>query len=266
MTSRVFAFTDSHCHLDFREFDQHRENLLEQCHELGVCRFIVPGITAKRWPRVLGLCQRHPQALPCLGLHPWWIEDATDEHLWLLEQLAQEQPLVAIGEIGIDGAIDDIDKQSDYFSKQLQIAKNQHLPVVIHHRKSHHLIVPILKQAKLEYGGIIHAFSGNYQQAMTYIEMGFKLGIGGTITYDRAAKTRDAVSKIPLEAIVLETDAPAMPLQGFQGKDNSPTQLPRVFNELSKLRSEDHQQLAEQIENNITQVLSVSAKRKVSIS
>ncbi len=191
-------------------------------------------------------------------MHPWWIEDATDEHLWLLEQFAAEEPLVAIGEIGIDGAIDDLDKQSHYFGAQLTIANNQQLPVVIHHRKSHHLITPKLKQAKVTHGGVIHAFSGNYQQAMTYIDMGFKLGIGGTITYERAAKTRDAVSKIPIEAIVLETDAPALPLNGFQGKHNSPEQLPRVLTSLAELRQQDEVDLAKQIEMNVEQVFKLT--------
>ncbi|QBY05159.1 TatD family deoxyribonuclease [Thalassotalea sp. HSM 43] len=248
-------FTDSHCHLDFREFDDIRDDLMFQCQQLGIKRFIVPGITRKRWSRVLGLAQRYQGITPCLGLHPWWIEKATEQDLWLLQELAVEHNIAAIGEIGIDGAVEHLEKQQEYFAAQLAIAKQLNLPVIVHHRKSHHLIMPHLQRTGLEKAGIVHAFSGNYQQAKAYIDLGFKLGIGGTITYDRAAKTRDAVSKIPLQHIVLETDAPAMPLQGFQGLDNSPKYLPKVFEQLLSLRSESAEVIAEQIEANVNQFL-----------
>ncbi|MDN3653854.1 TatD family hydrolase [Thalassotalea ponticola] len=248
-------FTDSHCHLDFQEFDSIRDDLIQHCHSLGIERFIVPGITSKRWPRVLSLAKQFPQVIPCLGLHPWWIDKASDQDLWLLEELAIEHSIAAIGEIGIDGVIDDIETQTKYFTAQLEIANKLDLPVIIHHRKSHHLIVPELKRINLARGGIIHAFSGNYQQAKAYIDLGYRLGVGGTITYPRAIKTREAIAKIPLSAIALETDAPAMPLNGFQGLDNSPKYLPKVFAELCQLRSESEQHIAQQVEDNINAFL-----------
>lgn len=247
-------FTDSHCHLDFTEFDANRDELMKRCAALNINRFIVPGITAKRWPRVLELCQTYPNALPCLGLHPWWIAKASDNDILQLEQLISKNDLVAVGEIGIDGAIADIDKQIAYFVKQLQIAKKHRLPVVVHHRKSHHLIVPKLQQADLSEGGVIHAFSGSYQQAKAYIDLGFKLGIGGTITYPRAVKTINTVKKLPLESMLLETDAPAMPLDGFQGKINSPDKIINVFKHLCTLRNESPERLQQSIEQNLKQV------------
>ena len=246
-------FTDSHCHLDFIEFDACRDELIQRCATLNINRFIIPGITAKRWPRVLELCQKYSNALPCLGLHPWWIAKATENDLLLLEQLINQHDLAAVGEIGIDGAIDNIEKQTDYFVKQLYIAKKHSLPVVIHHRKSHHLIVPELKKANLEKGGVIHAFSGSYQQAKAYIDMGFKLGIGGTITYPRAIKTIKTVKKLPLDSILLETDAPAMPLEGFQGEINSPEKIVDVFQQLCSIREESPEILQQAIEQNLQQ-------------
>ncbi|WOH39113.1 TatD family hydrolase [Thalassotalea fonticola] len=247
-------FTDSHCHLDFTEFDADRNELIKRCAKLNINRFIVPGITAKRWPRVLQLCLKYPSAWPCLGLHPWWIAKASEDDLMLLEQLLGKHDLIAVGEIGIDGAIEDIDKQTEYFVKQLHIAKKHDLPVVVHHRKSHQLIVPELKHVNLTKGGIIHAFSGSYQQAKAYIDLGFKLGIGGTITYPRAIKTIKAVKKLPLDSIVLETDAPAMPLEGFQGEINSPEKIVNVFSHLCNLRDESPEVLQESIENNLKQM------------
>lgn len=247
-------FTDSHCHFDFTEFDADRDALIKRCAELNINRFIVPGITAKRWPRVLELCQKYPTAWPCLGLHPWWIAKAIEDDLTLLDQLIIKHDLIAVGEIGIDGAIEGITKQTEYFVKQLHIAKKHDLPVIVHHRKSHHLIVPELKKVSLNKGGVIHAFSGSYQQAKAYLDLGFKLGIGGTITYPRAIKTINTVKKLPLDSILLETDAPAMPLDGFQGEINSPEKITNVFHHLCELRNENAEILQESIENNLKQI------------
>ncbi|KGK00399.1 TatD family hydrolase [Thalassotalea sp. ND16A] len=250
-------FTDSHCHLDFTEFDAKRDELMKKCAQLQIQRFIVPGITAKRWSRVITLCQQSPSAYPCLGLHPWWIEKATYADLLLLEQMLAQHPIIAVGEIGIDGAISDIEKQTEYFTKQLAIAKKHNLPVVVHHRKSHHLIVPELKTIALSRAGVIHAFSGNYQQAKAYIDLGYKLGIGGTITYPRASKTINAVKRIPVESILLETDAPAMPLHGFQGEINTPDKIAVVFEHLLALRTEPADRLAQTIEDNVQQLFNL---------
>ncbi|WNC73403.1 TatD family hydrolase [Thalassotalea psychrophila] len=250
-------FTDSHCHLDFTEFDADRDELIKRCAQLNINRFIVPGITAKRWPRVLELCQKYQNAWPCLGLHPWWIAKATDNDLIVLDQMIRKNDIVAVGEIGIDGVIEDIDKQTEYFVKQLHIAKKYDLPIVVHHRKSHQLIVSELKKISLPKSGIIHAFSGSYQQAKAYIDLGFKLGIGGTITYPRAIKTIKTVKKLPLDSILLETDAPAMPLNGFQGEINSPEKITDVFQQLCSIRTESPEKVQQAIEQNLLQVFNL---------
>ena len=112
----------------------------------------------------------------------------------------------------------------------------------------------MLKKVNLTRAGIIHAFSGSYQQAKNYIDLGFKLGIGGTITYPRAEKTIKAIKRLPLDSLVLETDAPAMPLYGFQGQANSPLKLINVFESLVAIRQESAEAIAEQIEQNISQL------------
>lgn len=251
-------FTDSHCHLDFKEFNAIREPLISQCAQHNIHRFIVPGITAKSWPRVIALANNHNNIYASLGLHPWWINKARDEDLITLENLLEAEPIVAVGEIGIDGAFDNIEQQTGFFIKQLTIANKFDKPVIIHHRKSHHLIQPILKTTPVHRAGVIHAFSGNYQQAKAYLDLGFKLGIGGTITYERAHKTRETIKKIPLESILLETDAPAMPLSGFQGEINSPLKITNVFDSLCTLRTEPKEYIASQIEQNVEQLFSLT--------
>ncbi len=116
-------------------------------------------------------------------------------------------------------------------------------------------LLQVLKQQKFSQGGILHAFSGSFQQGKAFIDMGFKLGIGGTITYERAEKTRKAVKQFPLEALVLETDSPSMPLNGFQGQINTPAQLPLVLTELAELRGEDPLQIAKALWSTTAQLL-----------
>lgn len=244
-------FTDSHCHFDFPEFDDHRENIASDLIDTGVHRLIVPGVSAEHWSRQLNTCSKLSPCYFAFGIHPWWIEDAKEADLDKLEQvLRSADNVVALGEIGLDAKVANPDKQQRFFEQQLALAKQLQLPVLVHHRQTHSPISKALRHYQLSRGGIIHAFSGSYQQAKIYIDLGYRLGIGGVITYDRAKKTRDTVSRVPLDALVLETDAPAMPLSGRQGEANSPVYLKEVFATLCDLRDENEQQIAEQLEKN----------------
>lgn len=256
----MISFTDSHCHLDFAEFDDNREALLKQCAQADINRIIIPSITPNNWQQVLTLAannQHATQLFACLGIHPWFLTDLPEQSLEDLSTLiaTQRTNIIAVGEAGIDGAIvkqqDNLLKQQLFFDYQLQLAKQHQLPIIVHHRQSHQWLVPALKSAQLNKGGVIHAFSGSYQQAKAYLDLGFKLGIGGTITYPRAQKTIKTVTKLPVECLLLETDAPAMPLSNYQGQINSPLRITDVFKALCEIRSEPKEQLAEQLETNI---------------
>ncbi len=197
--------------------------------------------------------------------------DLTSEHLDLLRHKVQQEQknIIAIGEIGIDGAIskraenpeNNLKKQQYFFDFQLNLAQKNQLPVIIHHRQSHDKIVPFLKKYQLEKTGVIHGFSGSYQQAKTYLDLGFKLGIGSTISFSRAKKTINTLKRLPLSAIVLETDAPSMPLskevlteEGESQKVNSPINLLKIFELLANIRTESSQDIALQLEKNIEQL------------
>jgi TatD DNase family protein len=267
-------FTDSHCHLDFSEFSASISELVQQCAQANIHQIIIPAIHPDNWQKVIELAskhrsstplkasqakanQQHCKLYPCLGIHPWFLNDLNSSHLELLRQQVNQNKdqLVAIGEAGIDGTIakqqDNLVKQQCFFDYQLQLAKDVNLPIIIHHRQSHQFIMPLLKQHKLSTGGIVHAFSGSYQQARDYIDLGFKLGIGGTITYPRAKKTINAIKRLPIESLVLETDAPAMPLADEQGQVNSPLNIVKIFKQLASIRNESETLLAEQLEVNI---------------
>lgn len=182
--------------------------------------------------------------------------------LALLEALLQQYApkICAVGEIGLDFAIDPLsfDPQQQFFSAQLRLATEFSKPVVLHHRKSMVQLLAELKRQKFQQGGILHAFSGSPEQGQAFVDLGFKLGIGGTITYSRAVKTRRTISQLPLNCFVLETDAPAMPLAGYQGQINSPKQLALVFESFCQLRQESPQIIADQLWRNTTSVLGIS--------
>jgi len=273
----MMQFTDSHCHLDFTEFNKSISELLLQCHAQNIHRIIIPSVNPKHWQRVLSLAEEpntHVNIACALGIHPWYLILQDNISSTSYELTIQEQQLtqainknrhniIAVGECGIDvfkakkntpneqAFNENIQLQQDFFEMQLNIAKQNNLPVIVHHCQSHPLILPLLKKHKLNKAGVIHAFSGSYQQAKDYIDLGFKLGIGGTITYPRAKKTINAIKRLPLSSLLLETDAPAMPPFGMQGINNSPLNLVTVFQALVAIRSEPKEVIAKQIEANV---------------
>jgi TatD DNase family protein len=237
---------DSHCHLDFSCFEHDRVEVLNNCTRLAVNTIVIPGTQASKWQRQIELCDLYPQLRFALGLHPYFLNSFKSAHLVHLGNLLNQHQnkVLALGEIGLDKHIDvDWKLQVNVFEQQLTIAKEHALPVILHHRNSHNELIRILKVNKFSQGGIVHAFSGSLQEAYTYLDLGFKIGIGGGITYSRANKTRKTITQLPLSCLVLETDAPDMPLMGKQGKRNSPEYLPEIFESLLALRSETKQQI-----------------------
>lgn len=231
---------DSHCHFDFPVFDKDRDEVVRHCERLGISHIVIPGTERHNWPQLEALCERYQACYYALGLHPYFLRSDSLTALGELESAIKKVPskLVAIGETGLDAAIEvPISLQTESFEQHLFLAGKYNLPVIVHHRKSHHLIMEQLKLSSHEHCGVIHAFSGSYEQGMAYINAGFKLGIGGTITYERAKKTRDAVARLPLEEMLLETDAPDMPLSGQQGKPNSPINTVNVAKALARLKN-----------------------------
>ncbi|WP_100656350.1 TatD family hydrolase [Alteromonas flava] len=228
------ALVDSHCHLDFAVFDADREAIIQHAIDAGVERFLVPGTEARRWPALLAFGQ-HPKIDIALGLHPYFLTQASMPELRnaldsLRMLLADHQDSVsAIGECGLDAVIDcSMATQIEIFDAQIQLANEINKPLIIHARKTHHLIAERLSANRFAQRGIIHGFSGSIELATSYLERGFLLGIGGTITYPRGNKTRETIKALGLSAIVLETDSPDMPLHGCQGERNTPSQTARI--------------------------------------
>lgn len=245
-------FFDSHCHFDFAAFDSDRELIWRECNALEIAHLIIPGVAPEQWPVAAGIAQQYRNIYFGVGLHPWWVSDnvaadyLVDARQRLEKNLAQEK-CVAIGECGLDAVIaTPIQLQQQVLDIHLQLAQQISKPLIIHCRKAHNELLVQLKAYDLPAGGVIHGFSGSYELAASYWDMGFRLGIGGTITYERANKTRTAVKKLPLDALLLETDAPDMPLSGKQGERNSPAHIIDIAQMLADLRGEPLEKIAAQ--------------------
>ena len=250
---------DSHCHLDTAAFDADRLQVIEHCQQLGITQIIVPAIDQPGWNRLLELCQQHAALQPALGLHPVFIEKHHADDIQILEQFIDTDCPLAVGEIGLDFFIRELDrdKQQQLFEAQLGIAQNADLPAILHCRKAHDQVIQTLKRLPVK-GGIAHAFNGSRQQADQYIDMGFKLGFGGTLTYERSNKIRALARSLPLSAIVLETDAPDMVVAAHRGERNSPEYLPDCLAALATIRDEAPEIIAAQTTRNVRDVLGLS--------
>lgn len=253
-------FFDSHCHFDFAVFDQDRERVWRECNARGIQQLMIPGVEPKQWQTAATIAEPHKNIFIGVGVHPHWIKkdlvanDVAGYISQLREQLKNNihrPKCVAVGECGLDAFIETpIALQQLVLNVHLQLAQEIALPLIIHCRKAHNELFAQLQHYQLPAGGVIHAFSGSYELAARYWAMGFRLGVGGTITYERAQKTRAAVKHLPLEAILLETDAPDMPLSGKQGERNSPENIIAIAQTLADLRGETLATIAAQTTRN----------------
>ncbi|GEN26924.1 deoxyribonuclease [Halovibrio variabilis] len=239
--------TDAHCHLDFSQFDHDRQRVFAAAKAVGVSRFVVPGTTRERWQQVLALGERADTSV-CLGLHPYFVEQHQTADIAALDQfLAEQAEVVAVGECGIDGRFSDtLETQWYYFDAQLKLAKQYALPVVVHCVQANDKVAKRLRQLALPKAGLIHAFSGSIEQATKFLDLGYKLGLGGAVTYERAKRLRRTVEALPDDAFVLETDSPDMPLSGYQGRRNEPRRVAEVCDVVATLRGQTAEQIAAQ--------------------
>jgi len=237
---------DSHVHIDDVRFNKDLAEVLSRARNSSVVAQIVPGVHAGNWVNVRSVCQEHDDLFPCYGLHPCFMSQHVAEHTHELAAWLGREPTVAVGECGLDYAVADLDKaaQQRVFAAQLSLAREFRLPVVIHAHKAVEDVIRMVRGSG-QYRGMVHSFNGSLQQAHRLIDLGYKLGFGGAITYTRATRLRDLISKLPLEAIVLETDAPDQPNSQHFGERNEPAFLLEVWQQVSELRDEDADTIAE---------------------
>lgn len=242
---------DTHCHLDVEDFDPDRAEIIARCKALGIVGMVVPGIHMAGMPGLIELCAKEDILHPALGLHPIYLDQHKLGDVEALVSLVEQVHPVAIGEIGLDYYVQGLDpqRQQTLFEAQLAIARDADLPVVLHIRKAYDQVLATLRRMRLS-KGIAHAFSGSMQQAQQFVDLGFRLGFGGTVTYERSNRIRCLAHELPLSAIVLETDAPDIPTANHRGERNSPEYLPEVLHALAEVRGEEPAYIAAQTTRN----------------
>ena len=231
-------FIDTHCHLDATEFNGQQDAIVREAQAAGVGALVLPAIERANFAAVQTLCTQYPNCAPAYGIHPMYADRATPADLDVLRDYLVQPDTVAVGEIGMDFFIQHYDqvRQEYFFVEQLKLAREFDLPVLLHIRRAQDTVLKHLRLSHVR-GGIAHAFNGSAQQAAELIKLGFKLGFGGAMTYSRATRLRELATTLPLESIVLETDAPDIPPDFLdRGQPNKPEYLPRIAQTLAELR------------------------------
>lgn len=247
---------DTHCHLDAAEFDADRDAVYAAAMAAGVRQIVVPGVTVNRNFRPKLKIADYPACYEAYGIHPLYVDQSSPEDLSRLRAWLQQAPPVAVGEIGLDFYVSglDVERQTHFFVEQLKLAREFDLPVLLHIRRA---VDPVLKQLRRigVRGGIAHAFNGSRQQADEFIKLGFALGFGGAMTFTGSTRIRELARTLPLESIVLETDAPDIPPAWLNGGRNAPGELPRIVEVLADLRNMPPDALVAQTAENVRAVL-----------
>jgi len=236
---------DSHSHLDVGEFDADRSGVLARARAAGVTRQIIPAIDAAHFVRVRDLCANEAGLYPAYGLHPMYLAEHQPEHLDELKQWIEREKPVAVGECGLDFFVAGLDaeRQRHYLQRQLELAREFDLPLILHARRALDEVTSAIRRiGKLR--GVVHSFSGSVEQAQQLWKLGFCIGIGGPVTYPRARRLREIVATMPLEFLLLETDSPDQPLHGHQGARNEPALLTEVCACVASLRRVDEGAIA----------------------
>ena len=237
---------DTHCHLDAHEFEGDSRAVARRAAAAGVSMIVIPAVERGNFAAVAQLAAQEANVSYALGIHPICVPNAREEDLAFLraqvEAALADPRFVAIGEIGLDFFIPMLcepamrEKQDYFFREQLRIARDFALPVLMHVRRSQDQVLKHVRQVRPA-GGIAHAFNGSFQQAQIYIDLGFKLGFGGAMTFTRALQIRRLATQLPLEAFVLETDAPDISPAWVHPGINSPQQLPAIGAAMADMRA-----------------------------
>lgn len=228
---------DSHSHIDVSEFDSDRASVLARARAAGVTHQIVPAIALRGFGKLRELCEAEAGLYPAYGLHPMYLADHAQEHLDALPGWIERERPVAVGECGLDFFIEGLDAemQRHYFQRQIEIARDFSLPVILHARRALDEVIAALRRIG-NLSGVVHSFSGSEEQARQLWKLGFCVGLGGPVTYERARRLRDIAATMPLEFLLLETDSPDQPLHGHQGARNEPALLGEVCACIAALR------------------------------
>ena len=237
---------DSHSHFDASGFDADRAAVHARAAAAGVVAQVVPAVDAAGWPKLKTVCAQLPGLHPAYGLHPMYLASHRPEHLDNLREWIEREHPVAVGECGLDFFVEglDADAQQLYFDAQLQLAREFELPVIVHARRAVDAVIASLRRVG-GLRGVVHSFSGSAEQAAQLHRLGFLLGIGGPVTFERANRLRGIVAAMPLEQLLLETDSPDQPGSTHRGERNEPAYLVEVLDVVARLRGVERKAISE---------------------
>lgn len=242
---------DSHCHLDAPEFDADRAAVIARAREAGVIAQVIPAVGAASWPPLRHACSLAPGLHAAYGLHPMYLAEHRPEHLHELRTWIEREQPVAVGECGLDFFVDglDADGQRFYFDGQLRLARDFDLPVIVHARRAVDAAIASIRRLGVKHG-VVHSFSGSPEQAAQLFKLGFMIGLGGPVTHARAQRLHRLAASLPIEQLLLETDAPDQPDSGIRGQRNEPARLPVICEAIARLRGMPAEALATQTRRN----------------
>lgn len=252
---------DTHCHLDFNRFDDDRDEVLARARQAGVQKIVVPAIDRQNCPEVVRLADQEDGVYAAVGIHPNSTEGWTRAWLGPLRDLARHPKVVAIGEIGLDYYWKRVPHETQHiaFAEQLELAAELDLPVIIHNRNSSDDVIRILRESSVagrDNPGVLHSFSGDWQTAVSALDMGFYLGFTGPVTFKKAEALRQLVAKVPLDRLLVETDAPFLTPHPYRGKRNEPAYTAYVVERIAALHAVETAVLAAQTTANAERLFS----------
>ena len=245
----MYKIFDTHAHYDDEAFDEDRETLLKRLPAEGIAKVVNIGASLASCRRTLELMEQYDYIYGAIGIHPSDTAELNEEHIQWLKEACGHEKCVAVGEIGLDYYWDEPERdiQKKWFLRQLDLARELALPVVIHSREAAKDTIDLMTEAKAgEIGGVIHCFSYTKETARIFLDMGFYIGIGGVLTFNNAKKLREAVEYIPVERIVLETDCPYLAPVPFRGKRNTSLNIPYVIDAMAKIKGITEEEVREQ--------------------
>ena len=267
------AIIDTHVHFDDPRFDDDRDAVYQRAISSGVSAMVIPAVTRDQWGKIQSLSKKYSGVFATAGLHPVFCNQHQHSDLDLLEHTLQTQQVVAIGECGLDGSIaePDPDAQPFYFAAQLDLAKRYQLPVIIHARSAIEKVIITLKKHNLsnaQGNGVIHSYNGSLQQAHRLIDLGYKVSFGGPVTYPRSRKLQSLVKQLPMDAMMLETDAPDQPphqppdkadtsTNTHKKQRNEPGNITSVLQAVATLRGQSASEIAETSNQNARQLFNL---------
>lgn len=249
---------DSHSHLDAAEFDEDRAAVLSRAESAGVRQQLIPAVDHAGWPKLKYVCAMGAGLYPAYGLHPMFLSSHDPAHLHALGAWVEREKPVAIGECGLDFWMEDLDPETQryYFRAQLEIARTFDLPVIVHARRAVEEVIATIRSVG-SMRGVVHSYSGSPEQARQLFNLGFLLGIGGPVTYERAHRLRGLVSSMPLQGLVLETDSPDQPDALHRGQRNEPSRIVTVLETVAALRNMPAQELARATRDNAERLFGI---------